>query len=509
MMRQLLTFSLFALCTIKSALGDTPSLQSILGNNSIEVYFPGEPGYQNVSQAFNLRLHFEPIAVAYPNTTEQVAELVKAGAFLQVPVTARSGGHSYAAYGLGGANGHLVIDLANINEISVDNSTGVATVGTGNRIGDIAIALFDQAGRALPHGTCSLIGIGGHASFGGYGFTSRQWGLTLDNVIGATVVLANGTVVEASETQNPDLFWAVRGAAPSFGIVTHFNFTTYVAPAQPTFFSYYWSLPLEQAISGISLYQNFSFSPSIPPEIGFEMDLTKGTNNGEILLNLVGSYYGSPDQYSAIVQPFLDAMPNQTAPAQVNVTSWLDNLVLLAGGPIASTPQSRASENNTFYAKSLTTPSDQPMSEEAITALASWMSVEGWYTPTDWFVQLELYGGNTSKIDTIPSNATAYFNRHDLWTIQFYTSSADAEPPFPREGFAFLDGLVASITANEPESYAYGAYPNYVDPRLPPDAWHTLYFGSNFDRLRQIKTELDPYGVFTFPQSIPPYEPLL
>lgn len=64
------------------------------------------------------------------------------------------------------------------------------------------------------------------------------------------------------------------------------------------------------------------------------------------------------------------------------MTSWLDNLVLLAGAPLASTPASIATENNTFYAKSLTTPSDQPMSQEAIAALASWMSAEGWYTET-------------------------------------------------------------------------------------------------------------------------------
>ncbi|KAI0728987.1 berberine and berberine like-domain-containing protein, partial [Fomitopsis betulina] len=269
-----------------------------------------------------------------------------------------------------------------------------------------------------------------------------------------------------------------------------------------TFFSYAWSLPLEQAIEGISTYQNFSFSESVPKEIGFELDLMKGTNKGEVTLNLVGSYYGSPDEFTVIVQPFLDAMPNQTSPAQFNVTSWLDNLVLLAGAPLASTPASVATENNTFYAKSLTTPSDQPMSQEAIAALASWMSVEGWYTETDWFVQLELYGGNSSRIGQIPSNATAYFNRHDLWTIQFYTSSPNAEPPFPREGFAFLDGLVASITANEPQSYTYGAYPNYVDPRLPPPEWHALYYGSNLERLERIKTDVDPQNVFRWPQSM-------
>ena len=97
----------------------------------------------------------------------------------------------------------------------------------------------------------------------------------------------------------------------------------------------------------------------------------------------------------------------------------------------------------------------------------------------DWFVQLQLYGGFDSQINKVAANATAYFNRGNLWTIQvcvysgyntngpaslplscqIYASSSDHKPPFPREGFAFLDGVVAAITANEPESYRYGCVP--------------------------------------------------
>ncbi|EPS97926.1 hypothetical protein FOMPIDRAFT_142343 [Fomitopsis schrenkii] len=498
----LLTSAFVAFSFLRLAISGPPSPESILGNDSIQVYFQGEPGYQNASRAFNMRLDFEPLAVAFPNSTEEVADLVKVGAQLGVPVNARSGGHSYAAYGLGGADGHLIVDLSNIKDIHVDNSTGVAVVGAGNRLGDVATALFDQAGRAIPHGLCPLVGLGGHAAFGGYGFTSRQWGLTLDNVIGATVVLADGTIVNASSTEQPDLFWALRGAAPSFGIITYYHFQTYVAPAQPTYFRYIWLLPLDEGIKGISAYQNFSFSPAIPKEIGFYMYITKGVNRGDLNLTVFGSYYGEPDQYEAIIQPFLDAMPNTSLPAQINVTSWIDNLVLLGNGNITSTPESRASDSNTFYTKSITTSPDTPLSEEAITAFANWLSVEGWYTDTNWFVELEFWGGNSSKIVQVPSNATAYYNRNEMWTIQFYTSSPDYEPPFPKEGFAFLDGLVASITANEPDSYKYGAYPNYVDPRLPPSEWHELYYGSNYDRLRQIKTQYDPNNVFMFPQSM-------
>lgn len=132
--------------------------------------------------------------------------------------------------------------------------------------------------------------------------------------------------------------------------------------------------------------------------------------------------------------------PNTSLPAQINVTSWIDNLVLLGNGNITSTPESRASDSNTFYTKSITTSPDTPLSEEAITAFANWLSVEGWYTDTvrhdsihleglwfqtidlligqNWFVELEFWGGNSSKIVQVPSNATAYYNRNEMWTIQ-------------------------------------------------------------------------------------------
>ena len=114
--------------------------------------------------------------------------------------------------------------------------------------------------------------------------------------------------------------------------------------------------------------------------------------------------------------------------------------MLLGNGNITSTPESRALDNNTFYTKSITTPSDTPLSDEAITAFANWLSVEGWYTDTvrnvltrlagssaelthprigqNWFVELEFWGGNSSKIVQVPSNATAYYNRDEMWTIQ-------------------------------------------------------------------------------------------
>ncbi|KZT64087.1 Glucooligosaccharide oxidase [Daedalea quercina L-15889] len=496
-LKQLVTLSLSVLVSVNVALGEDCGLNATFTKEGIDAVYPGDGAYQNASQPFNLRVPYQPVAITYPKNTEDVVKIVNASASCRIPVSARSGGHSYAAYGLGGNNGHLVVDLSHITDIVVDvNSTAKsAVIGAGNRLGNVSESLFNQSRRAMPHGTCPRVGIGGHASYGGYGFTSRQWGLTLDNIVGLTMVLANGTKIEANSSQYSDIFWAARGAAPSFGIITHFHVNTYAAPERPTFFDYQWSLPPNQTMAAISAYQNLSLSSSIPAEIGFELNLRKGNSRGDIRVDFLGSYYGAPENFSAIVQPFLDAMPTPPLNTTVENTTWIEHLKLLADGP----PRL----NDTFYAKSLMTPSNVTMSQEAITAFVTQMSTEGWDTSTDWFVQLELYGGTNSRIPKVLSNATAFANRNTLWTIQFYASSANHLPPYPDEGISFLDGLVNSVTEKESSTWKYGAYTNYVDPLLTTSQWHSLYYGTNYARLHSIKQVVDPNGVFTFPQSIP------
>lgn len=103
---------------------------------------------------FNLRLPYVPVALAVPTTVLQVSAAVVCAGHYGAKVAARSGGHSYAAFGLGGQNGSLVVDMKRFRTLEVDAETQVATVGAGRRLGDIATYLFESAGRALPHGLC-------------------------------------------------------------------------------------------------------------------------------------------------------------------------------------------------------------------------------------------------------------------------------------------------------------------------------------------------------------------
>lgn len=115
--------------------------------------------------AYNQRIQPEPTAILYPSSQQEIAQALSCASHAGVKVSARGGGHSYASYGLGSGDGALVIDLGNFRDIKVDGS-GRASIGAGNRLGDIYLALNDQ-GWAIAAGVCEAVGIGGHAGFGG------------------------------------------------------------------------------------------------------------------------------------------------------------------------------------------------------------------------------------------------------------------------------------------------------------------------------------------------------
>ncbi|KAG8920765.1 hypothetical protein FRC00_009545, partial [Tulasnella sp. 408] len=182
------------------------SFTSCLAATQVKTLTASSSGYSTAALAFNRRLSYKPAAIVYPTSKTDVSAVVNCAAGSGVPVVARSGGHSYAAYGLGGQDGALVVDLSSMKSLSLD-STGLLASQTGNRLGDVAQYLWDNGKRALPHGTCPYVGTGGHASYGGFGLYGRTAGLLLDRIVSAEVVIANGTVLTASNTSHSDLFW--------------------------------------------------------------------------------------------------------------------------------------------------------------------------------------------------------------------------------------------------------------------------------------------------------------
>lgn len=145
----------------------TRNLTSCLSAANVPVSLPSSQNYNQLSQPYNLRLHYTPAVIVLPKTTLHISNAVSCASRFGTKVQARSGGHSYASFSLGGRSSSMVIDLSSFQEITVIG--GVAHVGAGVRLGNLALGIYNQSSpKALPHGVCPGVGIGGHSSHGGY-----------------------------------------------------------------------------------------------------------------------------------------------------------------------------------------------------------------------------------------------------------------------------------------------------------------------------------------------------
>ncbi|KAF9460058.1 glucooligosaccharide oxidase [Collybia nuda] len=480
---------------LSSTLVFSANLRDSLDIAGITAVFPGDLKYANASSTFNLRFDYKPAVVTYPQTPEDISEILKISSALNLKAAARSGSHSYIANGVGGKDGAVVIDMQNFNKITVQASTGTALIESGNRLGDIALALSEN-GRAIPHGNCPYIGFGGHAAYGGIGFTSRMWGLTLDTIKSIDMVLANGTILTVSNERNSDLFWGIRGSGGSFGITTSFKVQTFPEPPSTTVFDYIWTLDVDSISKGINALEAYA-QTDIPPEINPWVAFSRGPYRATVVFQVTGVWYGPEGKLNETIAPFLKNMPD--AP-QVTLTpgSYINSLELLAGGSLDV--HTKPDGHDTFYAKSLMTPEDSPLSLEARTAFAHYLANEGFESIMDWAVGIELWGGKNSAVNAIPLDATSFAHRSSTLTIQFYASSPNKLPPFPDEGFAFLDNMVDSIVSNGPKGWDYGTYTNYIDDRLSD--WQNRYYGAHYPRLQNLKVKYDPLDVFAFPTVV-------
>ncbi|EEB90627.1 hypothetical protein MPER_11140 [Moniliophthora perniciosa FA553] len=340
---------------------------------------------------------------------------MKIGANNHVRVVARGGGHSYTANGLGGQDGALVIDMSKVDNITVDRETNIAKIETGNRLGNVAAAL-DTVGRALPHGTCTYVGVGGHAAYGGFGFTSRLWGLMTDTIQAANLVFANGTIARVDATSHPDVFWAIRGAGPSFAVVTSFEFLTFPTPIYSVIYTYSWQLAIANASAALQTFQNFTLTSDIPAEMAAEINLSRGSERGLVSFGIAGAWYGSvADDGRALnetLAPLLAMLPPPNGVGRQGNGTYIDTVVILANsdkGLDTSLPDG----NDTFYAKSLMTPEGKPMNDEATTAFMRYLAEDGFDSETG-------------------SNATSFVRRDTLFTMQFYASAPMNQPPYSR-----------------------------------------------------------------------------
>ncbi|KAF3066325.1 Reticuline oxidase [Daldinia childiae] len=481
------------------ASADVASFIGQLTKSGIPFKTPTDPDWATYSSTYNLRLPVTPAVVVVPSTIEHISNAVTFAGKHGFKVQVRSGGHSYASYSNGGLNGSVVIDLREIQfrSVSASEDPNCVIVGSGMRLGELAQTIDQRMGwkRALPHGTCASVGVGGHFTHGGYGFFSRAWGLAMDRIAKIMVVLANGQLVLADENQNPELFYAMRGAADSFGIAVSFYLNTVPTPESVIHWDFKVSDATKSVESAIRAFQHIQAfvhdSSVVDRQLGLNVTLSSD------YFAVGGAYLGSRNDFVRKVIPaLLEGIP-EFPTIEVKQVDWATSLKLLNQGRELDSPTDSLEQAN-FFAKSVTIP-EPGFTTESLTDFFTYLLDKGARAPISYFILVDLYGGADSQINAKDLSFSAFAHRNTLWVTQLY-GYVDNEQVFPPEGLDFVNGLAGAMTARLP---GYGAYSNYTDPSLPREEANDLYYGKELHKkLKQLKRVIDPNNVFANPQSI-------
>ncbi|HWV87674.1 MAG TPA: FAD-binding oxidoreductase [Capillimicrobium sp.] len=400
-----------------------------------------------------------PMAVVQAVSAADVQACVRWAARRNVPIRARSGGHSYASYST--VAGGLVVDLRRLNGVSLSGAT--VSAGAGTHLIDLYAALA-RRGATVPGGTCPTVALGGLALGGGMGLASRRFGLTCDNVTAMQIVTADGRVRWIDSDSDPDLFWACRGGGGgNFGIVTQLRMRARRV-SSASWFRVTW--PWSQASEAIAAWQ--AFAPHAPPELTSIMSLAAGGS-----VSAQGQFFGSESALRRLVAPLTRVDGANLSTGSAGYLAMMQRWAGCAGESIghcdAWDPQPFAAASD-YVATPLSA-----AGRRAAIGLAG----NGGGT-----LLFDAYGG---AINRVRPASTAFVHRDQLFCIQYYSGSASAS------------WVASARRAMRP--YTSGqSYQNYIDPDQAD--WRTAYYGANLQRLGAIKAHYDPDGLFRFPQAI-------
>jgi FAD/FMN-containing dehydrogenase len=382
----------------------------------------------------------------------------------------RCGGHSYEGYST--LDDGVVIDVTDMNRVTVSDDRKTAVIGAGGRLGDIYSAL-SAAGVAIPGGTCPPVGISGLTLGGGLGMLVRAEGMLIDSLLSLEMVDAKGRVLTADRDNHPDLFWACRGGGGgNFGIVTSFTFR--LVPVEvATVFTVTWPWDdFEEAMGAWERWASVAdgrismlFVP-LPESAG--------------VVTVLGEFRGTKDELTPLLDPI--SKVGQPTIDSNEYTSYIDavNQVATLEGPQATAATSRVKGKTSFIS--------DPLGPEAIRTFKDWMA----QAPAGAAPTIYAMGGAISRVRP---DETAFVHREARFLIAYQTNWDS-----PDDDQTNLDWCENIYEAMRPYVRG-GAYVNIPDRTLTN--WLRAYYGDNLRRLVEVKRAYDPEDVFHFAQSIP------
>jgi len=434
-----------------------------------DLIHPESDAYESARKVWNGIIDKRPAAILRCKSIADVQSAVRFARDSDLPIAIRGGGHNAA--GLATCDDGIVVDLSGMRDVVVDPTLRVARAGGGATWGDFDRATAEH-GLATTGGAVSTTGIAGLTLGGGLGWLMRSHGMTCDNLIGAEVVTADGQLRRASEAENPDLLWALRGGGGNFGVVTTLEYQLHPVS---TILGGMLLYPLARARDAFRLYRDVArwapdkltvfagmlHSPDGIPLVAFLVCYNGPVEEGERAIKAIRDF-GAPAAGEIGPMPYtaLQTMLDAGFPSGMNV-HWRSDFV-------------------------------KSISDELIEAVVS--AYEHVPSPLS-AILFEQFGGAVRRV---PRDATAYDQRDsdfNLVIVSRWTDAAHAERNV-QWARSLSDAVRAHTTGR--------VYVNYIGAGEAPDRVRAAFGADKFAKLSAIKRKYDPTNLFRLNQNIPP-----
>ena len=443
-----------------------------------ELIDAADPRYNEARALYNAMIDKRPALIARGADVADVIAAVNFGGEQGLLTAIRGGGHN--GPGLGSCNGGLVIDLSRLKGVRVDPAARTVRVEPGCTQGDVEHAAH-AFGLAVPAGIVGTTGVAGLTLGGGTGYLTRAYGLTIDNLLEADVVLADGRFVTASEKENADLFWALRGGGGNFGVVTSFLFRAHPVKnvyAGPIFWD------LKDAKKVMQTYRDFI--GGAPAELGIFVgvktvpptDPFPKEHWGKRAVAIIGAYNGSVDNGVAAMKPLRDALP-------ARLFGWMGEMPFLAMQGLF----------DPFFPKGLQWYWKGDFVKELPDAAIDAHIAAIAKAPSDLCL-MHLYPID-GAVQKVAKDATPWGARDARWSMVI--AAIDTDP-------AKADALKKWGRAYWEAVHPYnldGAYVNFMMDDEADGRVQATY-GPNYKRLTEVKRKYDPNNFFRVNQNIRP-----
>lgn len=441
---------------------------------------PGDPQYDSLRRVFNGSIDRRPAVIARCRDVSDVVAAVNHARHEGLPIAVHGGGHGVAGHAV--CDDGVMIDLRPMKEIQIDPQRRVARAQAGLTWGEFDAATQEFA-LAVTGGRMSTTGISGFTLGSGSGWIERKFGLAADNLISAEVVLADGSLVTASESENEDLFWGLRGGSGNFGIVTEFEFQLH--PVGPTMLGGMLVHPGPRAGEVLRFFREFM--ADAPDEIGAAvalitappLDFVPEEARGKPAVGMIVTYAGDLNDGAKALAPL-----REFGPPAIDLVAPMPYTAVQQLIDPTTPPGMQNYWGGDFLA-------DLP--DEAIDALCSAAAAP----PSPLSVILVVPGGG--QISRIDDDAMAIGQRQAPWNTHLLAMWAD-----PRDSKANIDWLRGVQVATAPYTTGH-AWLNFLGEEGESRVRRALG-EDKYERLQGIKHRYDPQNLFNLNQNIRPTE---